>query len=91
MADETTPVPVDSPEARRYNLIRRWLGIADFGLGFAFLIVLLVTGWRPTALQQIVERSGLPVSRVMAALGALEDAGCVVREGDWWVRRRTGS
>src|SRR5258708_22484119 len=45
MADETTPVPVDSPEARRYNLIRRWLGIADFGLGFAFLIVLLVTGW----------------------------------------------
>src|SRR5450631_182555 len=45
MADETIPVPVDSPEAHRYNLIRRWLGIADFALGFAFLIVLLVTGW----------------------------------------------
>jgi STE24 endopeptidase len=45
MADEKTPVPVDSPEAHRYNLIRRWLGIADFALGFAFLIVLLVTGW----------------------------------------------
>src|SRR2546425_8563456 len=45
MADETTPVLVDSPEAHRYNLIRRWLGIADFALGFAFLIVLLVTGW----------------------------------------------
>jgi STE24 endopeptidase len=45
MADETTPGPVDSPEAHRYNLIRRWLGIADFALGFAFLIVLLVTGW----------------------------------------------
>ena len=45
MADDTTPVPVDSPEAQRYNLIRRWLGIADFALGFVFLIVLLVTGW----------------------------------------------
>src|SRR5579863_7695826 len=45
MADDPTPVPVDSPEAHRYNLIRRWLGVADFALGFAFLIVLLVTGW----------------------------------------------
>lgn len=35
----------DSPEVRRYNRIRRWLGIADFVLGFAFLIVLLVTRW----------------------------------------------
>ncbi len=35
----------DSPEARRYNRIRRWLGIADFVIGSAFLIVLLVTGW----------------------------------------------
>jgi len=45
MADETNPVTGDSPEAHRYNLIRRWLGIADFALGFAFLIVLLATGW----------------------------------------------
>lgn len=45
MADETTSVPVDSPEAHRYNLIRRWLGISDFALGFVFLIILLVTGW----------------------------------------------
>ncbi|MGB8061084.1 MAG: M48 family metallopeptidase [Candidatus Sulfotelmatobacter sp.] len=35
----------DSPEVRRYNRIRRWLGIADFVLGFVFLVVLLVTGW----------------------------------------------
>jgi STE24 endopeptidase len=35
----------DSPEARRYNRIRRWLGIADFAVGSAFLIVLLVAGW----------------------------------------------
>jgi STE24 endopeptidase len=45
MADGPNPVQADSPEARRYNRIRRWLGIADFVVGFAFLIVLLVTGW----------------------------------------------
>src|ERR1700722_16023103 len=35
----------DSPEARRYNRIHRWLGIADFVIGSVFLVVLLVTGW----------------------------------------------
>ena len=45
MADDLNPVQSDSPEARRYNRIRRWLGIADFVLGFVFLIVLLLTGW----------------------------------------------
>ena len=35
----------DSPEARRYNRIRRWLGIADFFLGLLLLVVLLLTGW----------------------------------------------
>ena len=41
----TTPIPLDTPEARRYNRIRRWLSMADLVLGFAFLVVLLVTGW----------------------------------------------
>jgi STE24 endopeptidase len=45
MADDPIPVQADSPEARRYNSIRRWLGVADFLVGFAFLIALLVTGW----------------------------------------------
>jgi len=45
MANAPTPVQADSPEARRYNRIRRWLGIADFAVGFVFLVVLLVTGW----------------------------------------------
>ena len=49
MADAPTqtaaPVPADSLEAQRYNLIRRWLGIADFAVGFVFLVVLLVTRW----------------------------------------------
>src|SRR5882762_7637791 len=44
----TTSTPVDSPEARRYNRIRRWLGIADFLVGVVFLIVLLATGWSGT-------------------------------------------
>ena len=45
MAEDPNPVQSDSPEARLYNRIRRWLGVADFVMGFAFLIILLVTGW----------------------------------------------
>jgi STE24 endopeptidase len=44
----TIPTPADSPEARRYNRIRRWLGIADFVLGLLFLVALLATGWNGT-------------------------------------------
>jgi len=45
---ETPPLTTDSPDARRYNHIHRWLGIADFVLGFALLIVVLLTGWTGT-------------------------------------------
>ncbi len=41
----TVPSSSDSPESRRYNRIKRWLGVSDFVLGLAFLIVLLSTGW----------------------------------------------
>ena len=44
-AEVTTTAPVDSPEARRYNRMQRWLGIADFVLGLLLLVVLLATGW----------------------------------------------
>ncbi|HEY6337637.1 MAG TPA: M48 family metallopeptidase [Candidatus Sulfotelmatobacter sp.] len=44
-AASPTAVPADSADALRYNRTRRWLGIADFVVGLAFLIVLLVTGW----------------------------------------------
>src|ERR1700722_17520567 len=44
-AESPTSPADDSPEARRYNKIRRWLGIADFAVGSAFLILLLLTGW----------------------------------------------
>ena len=37
--------PADSPEVRRYNRIQRWLSMADTVIGFALLVVLLVTGW----------------------------------------------
>lgn len=44
----TSPTPADSPGAARYNHIQRWLGILDFALGLALLIVLLATGWTGT-------------------------------------------
>src|SRR3984885_10876258 len=45
VAASPVSVPNDSPEARRYNSVKRWLGISDFILGVAFMVVLLVTGW----------------------------------------------
>jgi Zn-dependent protease with chaperone function len=41
----TSSTPDDSPQARRYNRIRRWLSGADFVIGSAFLVLLLITGW----------------------------------------------
>jgi Zn-dependent protease with chaperone function len=49
--DSTLVAPspsADTPEARRYNRIKRWLGIADFVLGLVLLLVLLATGWNGT-------------------------------------------
>jgi STE24 endopeptidase len=61
----TLDLPKDSPEARRYNRLHRWLGIADFALGLGFLIVLLVTGWngglRDTAYQVSFQTYSLAV------------------------------
>ena len=48
MGEEPKSNQLDSPEARRYNRIRRWLSVSDFVVGLAFLIVLLVTGWTGT-------------------------------------------
>ncbi|HEV2400753.1 MAG TPA: M48 family metallopeptidase [Candidatus Sulfotelmatobacter sp.] len=45
MVEPLNPSQVDSPEARRYNKIRRWLGVADFVVGLVFLVLLLVTRW----------------------------------------------
>jgi STE24 endopeptidase len=44
-ASNPTSAPSDSPEARRYNRIRRWLGMADFLVGLLFMIILVTTGW----------------------------------------------
>src|SRR5271154_3950232 len=52
---EITPVLADSPESRRYNRIKRWVGIADFAIGFGLLIVLLASGWTGT-LRDLAER-----------------------------------
>lgn len=42
---EITPVSTDSPDSRRYNRIKRWLGFADVVIGFGLLVVILATGW----------------------------------------------
>ena len=57
MASQPTPAQGDSPEAQRYNRIRRWLGIADFGIGFVFLVVLLATRWSDS-LRDLAYRMG---------------------------------
>src|ERR1700686_5140617 len=44
-AESPTSPADNSPEARRYNKIQRWLGVADFVIGSAFLVLLLITGW----------------------------------------------
>jgi len=63
-ATSITTLP-DSPEARRYNRVRRWLGIADFALGLGLLIVLLATGWtgglRDLAYHSVPENYALAV------------------------------
>ncbi len=38
----------DTPEAQRYNRIRRYLGIADVAVGLGILLALLITGWTGT-------------------------------------------
>jgi Zn-dependent protease with chaperone function len=58
MATEPIPAQGDSPEARRYNRVRRWLGITDFAVGFVFLVVLLATRWSDS-LRDLAYRMGL--------------------------------
>ncbi len=57
VADTTPPVINDSPEARHYNRIRRWLGVSDLVVGLVFLLVLLLTGWTGT-LRDLAYRIG---------------------------------
>src|SRR5579864_9647695 len=47
VTSQTANLP-DTPESRRYNRIKRWLGIFDFVLGLALLVVLVATGWTGT-------------------------------------------
>jgi STE24 endopeptidase len=52
---ESTASVGDSIESRRYNRIKRRLGLADFVVGFGLLVVLLATGWTGT-LRDFAER-----------------------------------
>jgi STE24 endopeptidase len=65
----------DSPASRRYNRIRRWLGITDFVIGFALLVALLATGWNGTlrdfALRVAFQNYTLAVAAYVLMLMAL--------------------
>ncbi len=43
--------------------------------------------WRPLCLEEIVERSGLPLGAVVVALDRLEQQGSVAMGSGWWVRK----
>src|SRR6202045_4113118 len=74
-ATATAPVPTDSPAARRYNRIRRWLGVVDFVLGLALMVVLLTTGWsgalRDIAYEATFQHYGLALFLYMTMLMVL--------------------
>ena len=57
MPSVPNPAQSDSPAARRYNRIRRWLGIADFAVGGVFLVVLLAMHWSES-LRDLAYRMG---------------------------------
>jgi len=44
-AEAQAGVLADTPEAREYNRIQRWLEMGGLALGLALLVVLLATGW----------------------------------------------
>jgi predicted Rossmann fold nucleotide-binding protein DprA/Smf involved in DNA uptake len=50
--------------------------------------VLAALSARPLCLEEIVERSGLPVTAVVVALERLEEQGALLCEAGWWARAR---
>ncbi|HZQ27194.1 MAG TPA: DNA-processing protein DprA [Acidimicrobiales bacterium] len=48
--------------------------------------VLAAVDWTPTAVEQVLARTDLPVPAVSAALNRLEQDGWVAREAGWWQR-----
>jgi STE24 endopeptidase len=52
---ENVPAVADSAESRRFNRIKRRLGVADFATGIGLLVALLATGWTGT-LRDLAER-----------------------------------
>ena len=44
-AEESPITNADTPEARRYNHIHRWLEFSRFRIGLGFPAVLLLSGW----------------------------------------------
>lgn len=51
--------------------------------------VLAAVSWRPLCLEEIVERSGLPVTAVVVSLERLEEQGVLGGQAGWWARSPT--
>jgi DNA processing protein len=49
--------------------------------------VLAAVGWQPRCLEEIIERSGLPVTAVVMSLEQLEQRGTITGEAGWWSRK----
>ncbi len=64
---KTPPSTEDSPEARNYSRVRRWLGFADFAIGLIFLVVLLATGWS-AQLRDLADRMGWQIYSISVFL-----------------------
>lgn len=75
-----SPVAPPSPGARPVD------GRAPQRLGPAEERVLAAVGWRPRSLDEVVERSGLPLTAAVVALDRLEGGGLVRGDDGWWVR-----
>jgi len=57
------------------------------GLDAEGAALLEAVGWRPTSLNQVLERSGMELARASQVLERLEASGLVMSESGWWARR----
>ena len=60
------------------------------GLGALEDTVRAALSWRPLCLEEIVERSGVPVGAVVVALDRLEEEGLAAVQAGWWYRKARG-
>jgi DNA processing protein len=83
------PLPARRPQAEALRLDLSGLG-PDSPLGALEDRVRTALSWRPLCLEEIVERSGVPVGAVVVALDRLEQQGLAGGQAGWWFRKALG-